>query len=171
MTGGTSPRPAAKPANPPASTPSPPPASASSDTELFPPRAPEAKPAAQPAAKPGIPAAAIYVAGAVVVAIALVLIVWMLTSKRSTPTAPIAGSNPSQPAPAATAPSRAGMINLNTATAAQLRTLPDIGPAMADKIVDYRTKNGPFRSVDQLDSVSGIGPKTLAKLRPLVYVE
>lgn len=178
MTGGTSPKPAAKPATPPASTPTPAPRSAASDTELFLPRAAEAKPASgpanKPAATPAIPAAAIYVAGAVVVAVALALIVWMLTSKRSAPTpppAPVAGGNPAQTAPTASTPSRAGMINLNTATAAQLRTLPDIGPAMADKIIDYRTKNGPFRSVDQLDSVSGIGPKTLAKLRPLVYVE
>ena len=171
MTGGTSPKPAAKPATPPASTPTPAPSSAASDTELFPPRAAEAKPASGPASKPAIPAAAIYVAGAVVVAVALVLIIWMLTAKRSAPTAPIASSTGAQTAPTASTPSRAGMINLNTATAAQLRTLPDIGPAMADKIVDYRTKQGPFRSVDQLDSVSGIGPKTLAKLRPLVYVE
>jgi competence protein ComEA len=70
--------------------------------------------------------------------------------------------------PEATAP--AGPIDLNTATAEQLESLPGVGPATAAAIVDDRDRNGPFSSVDDLDRVSGIGPAKLAALRDLVTV-
>ena len=63
-----------------------------------------------------------------------------------------------------------GLVNLNTATAAELETLPRIGPAMAQRILDYRTANGPFTSVDELTDVPGIGEATLEGLRELVTV-
>ncbi|OHX12846.1 ComEA family DNA-binding protein [Chromobacterium sphagni] len=56
-------------------------------------------------------------------------------------------------------------VNLNTATAPQLEALQGIGPAKAKAIIDYRSKNGPFKTVDDLKKVSGIGDKTLEKLR------
>ena len=59
-------------------------------------------------------------------------------------------------------------LDLNTATAGELETLPGIGPVMAERIIAYREANGPFSSVDELDNVAGIGPKTLESLRPLV---
>ena len=62
----------------------------------------------------------------------------------------------------------AGLINVNTATAVELQALPGIGPSKAGAIVAYRSANGPFKRVDDLVEVKGIGPKTLAKLRPLV---
>jgi competence protein ComEA len=62
-------------------------------------------------------------------------------------------------------------INLNTATQAELELLPGIGPAMAKRILDYRAEHGRFTSVEQLDSVRGIGSRTMARLRPLVTVE
>lgn len=63
-----------------------------------------------------------------------------------------------------------GRINLNTADAGQLDQLPRIGPAMAQRILDWRDANGRFTSVDDLLAVPGIGEKMLEALRPLVTV-
>lgn len=63
-----------------------------------------------------------------------------------------------------------GPVDLNTATVAQLESLPGVGPATAAAIVDDRDRNGPFASVDDLDRVPGIGPAKLAALRDLVTV-
>jgi competence protein ComEA len=64
----------------------------------------------------------------------------------------------------------AGPLDLNTATAAELEALPGVGPSTAAAIVDDRTRNGPFASVDDLDRVPGIGPAKLEALRELVTV-
>jgi competence protein ComEA len=61
-----------------------------------------------------------------------------------------------------------GPVHLNTATLEQLDALPGVGPVTAQKILDYRTENGAFTSVDDLDAVPGIGPARLANLRELV---
>jgi competence protein ComEA len=63
-----------------------------------------------------------------------------------------------------------GPVNVNTATAAELESLPGVGPATAAAIVDDRTRNGPFASVDDLERVPGIGPSKLAALREQVTV-
>jgi competence protein ComEA len=63
-----------------------------------------------------------------------------------------------------------GPLNLNTATAEQLEELPGIGPATAAAIVEHRTRNGPFPSVDALTDVPGIGAAKLAQLQSLVRV-
>jgi competence protein ComEA len=62
----------------------------------------------------------------------------------------------------------AGPVQLSVATVEQLDTLPGIGPITAQKIVDYRTAHGAFRSVDDLDEVPGIGPSRVEQLRDLV---
>src|SRR3954464_10518534 len=73
------------------------------------------------------------------------------------------------PAGVAAAPAPAGTpaqpINLNTATLEQLDTLDGVGPATAQKILDYRQAHGGFGSIDELDQVPGIGEKRLAALR------
>lgn len=62
------------------------------------------------------------------------------------------------------------VVALNRATAAELEALPGIGPALARRIVAWRAQNGPFRSVDDLSRVPGIGSATLERLRPRVRV-
>jgi competence protein ComEA len=61
-------------------------------------------------------------------------------------------------------------VNINTATLDQLESLPGIGPALGQRIIDYRQQHGPFKSVNDLTNVSGIGDKRLADLRPLITV-
>jgi comEA protein len=65
----------------------------------------------------------------------------------------------------------AGKLNINKVEQVELQQLPGIGPALALRIVEYRKQNGPFSSVDELLKVSGIGQKTMEKLRPLICVE
>jgi competence protein ComEA len=61
-----------------------------------------------------------------------------------------------------------GPVSLSSATAEQLDTLPGIGPVTAEKIVAYRQQHGAFRSVEELDAISGIGTARLAELKGLV---
>jgi competence protein ComEA len=72
--------------------------------------------------------------------------------------------------PVASAPA-SKLININTANSRELELLPGIGPALAARIIAYRTENGAFRSVDDLDNVKGVGPRTLDRLRPMVTVD
>ena len=78
-------------------------------------------------------------------------------AESSTATTPGAGSS-------------SGLVNINTASAAELQTLSGIGPSMAQSIIDERTKNGAFASVDDLMRVSGIGEKKLAKIKDCICV-
>lgn len=61
-------------------------------------------------------------------------------------------------------------VELNTASAAELAALPGLGPRLAERIIDDRRAHGPFKSVEDLDRVPMIGPKTIERIRPLVLV-
>ena len=65
----------------------------------------------------------------------------------------------------------AGKVNINAASVEELDTLPGIGPAIAQRIVDYRTENGPFATIEDLMQVKGIGPSTFDELKARITVE
>ena len=77
-------------------------------------------------------------------------------------------TRPHADAPAPIAPVR---INLNTASAAELELLPRIGPALSRRIVEDRDTNGPFRAIEDLDRVRGIGPRTILNIRDHATVD
>jgi competence protein ComEA len=86
--------------------------------------------------------------------------------EESPPVSPPSGSSLSSPS------SQEGdKVNINTATAKELNTLPGIGPVKAQSIIDYRTTNGPFRSIEDLKNVSGIGDATFEKLKEKITVQ
>jgi competence protein ComEA len=76
-------------------------------------------------------------------------------ARRATPAAKASASTP---------------VNLNTATVAQLETLPGIGKSTAERILEYREKSGGFKKIEDLMNVRGIGEKSFLKLKPLVTV-
>ena len=61
-------------------------------------------------------------------------------------------------------------VDLNRATAQELETLPQVGPVIAERIIEFRTKQGPFKTVDDLLKVQGVGEKLLARLRDRLTV-
>jgi competence protein ComEA len=63
------------------------------------------------------------------------------------------------------------LININTASSAELESLPGIGPTTAQKIIDYRDANGPFLSIEDIINVSGIGPGTYERIKDLITVD
>lgn len=83
---------------------------------------------------------------------------------------PRAGESPPAATGGGAGASAAGPLDLNTATAAQLEELPGVGPATAGAILAHRERNGPFRSVEELLEVRGIGPAKLEAIRELVRV-
>jgi competence protein ComEA len=71
---------------------------------------------------------------------------------------------------AAKASPAAGVVNLNTASAADLEGLPGIGAKTAARIIEYRQKNGPFKKIEELMNVRGVGEKNFLKLKPQISV-
>jgi competence protein ComEA len=80
----------------------------------------------------------------------------------------VAGSGPGEASAGASVAS--DLVNINTANASELQTLSGIGPSMAQSIIDERTQNGPFTSIDDLMRVSGIGEKKFAKIKDCICV-
>jgi competence protein ComEA len=72
--------------------------------------------------------------------------------------------------PSAPAAKPTAVVNINTATAAEFEQLPGIGAKTAARIVDYRQKKGPFKKIEELMNVQGIGEKSFLKLRPQLTV-
>ncbi len=62
-------------------------------------------------------------------------------------------------------------VNINTADKEALSNLPGIGPAIADRIVQYREENGPFKNKEEITKVKGIGDKTFQKIKDLIVLE
>jgi competence protein ComEA len=70
----------------------------------------------------------------------------------------------------AAAPATTSIVNINTATQAQLESLPGLGAKAAERILEYRQKNGQFKKVEDLMNVKGIGEKSFLKLKPRLTV-
>ena len=82
---------------------------------------------------------------------------------------PLIAQRTTKPAVAATIVSTE-VVNLNGATAAQIASLPGIGPKTADLIVQYRVKNGPFKKIEEIMNVRGVGEKSFLKIKDRLTV-
>ena len=84
--------------------------------------------------------------------------------------ATIAAQESSRKSTESSSASTSAPINLNTASVAQLETLPGIGRSTAERILEYRQKNGSFKKIEDLMNVRGVGEKSFLKLKPLITV-
>jgi len=100
---------------------------------------------------------------------ALLVLVTVLAMAAIPATAAQQKSSAAKSASAAAAPT--APVNINTATQEQLETLPGLGAKVAQRIIDYRQKNGNFKKVEDLMNVKGIGEKSFLKLKPLLVAQ
>ena len=99
-------------------------------------------------------------------------LVLLLTALVALAVQPGVASAQSKPAPRAAGakPAAGAVVNINTASASDLEGLPGIGAKTAARIVEYRQKNGPFKKVEELMNVRGVGEKNFLKLKPQITV-
>jgi competence protein ComEA len=98
------------------------------------------------------------------------LITLALLATLALPVAPAFAGQAAQAPPEASDASRAAVVNLNTASAAQLESLPGVGAKTAQRILEYRQKSGGFKKIEELMNVKGIGEKSFLKLKPHITV-
>ncbi len=101
----------------------------------------------------------------------LVLLVMVTTAWMAGNALAETAAAPQGPAKVAAVAPATAPVNVNLATLQELQGLPGIGPVTAERIIQYRQEKGPFKSVDQLVKVKGIGQATLAKIRDRVSVQ
>lgn len=98
-----------------------------------------------------------------------------LPSSRADARLPSTGPDTGHPATGASAKSTSSagilLVPVNTAPASELQKLPGIGPKLAEAIIEYRTRSGPYKRVEELLEVKGIGPAKLGRIRPLVNLK
>jgi len=83
---------------------------------------------------------------------------------------PARGAQAKSPARPAAKPAVVSPVNINTAGSAELEKLPGIGARTAERIIEYRQKNGPFKKIEELMNVRGVGEKNFLKLKDLINV-
>jgi competence protein ComEA len=90
------------------------------------------------------------------------LVICLMLGMSAAPAAQGRTAAPGKEAPA--------VVNLNTASSAQIEALPGVGASTAKRIIEYRDKNGGFKKIEELMNVKGIGEKSFLKLKPLITV-
>jgi comEA protein len=80
---------------------------------------------------------------------------------------PVKAQKAASPTPPTT---RSDVVNLNTASAVQLAALPGVGPKTADRIIEYRQKNGGFKKIEEVMNVRGVGEKSFLRLKSLITI-
>lgn len=102
---------------------------------------------------------------ALIMSLAILAVAALPAAAQQAKTGGTSAPSASKSSPAPTSP-----INLNTATQAQFESLPGIGPKVAQRIIEYRQKNGQFKKIEDLMNVKGIGEKSFLKLKPYLTV-
>ena len=107
----------------------------------------------------------LFLLGLTVLFLLAVALTWLLTPRTARGDYEIEAEQPTEDA------AQLRMVNINTAGVSELDGLPGIGPVLAQRIVDWRTENGPFQTAEDLLQVEGIGPATLENLQSCIITE